>query len=284
MDQDILSALSNVGLKEEEALIYKTVLSLGSRPASIIAQRAGLKRAHTYNVLSSLIEKGIVQEFIKNSVKHFACSRPASLLSIVEEREAQLRLQKAQLERMIPELERLQNASAARTHVRFFQGVEGIKQIFEDMLQFPGENIYGLTDVATSMTFARAAESQWIERFIRRRAELDIWWLGIVNLSPESEKALRTRLWLKRRVKTVRDLDLPVEINIYGPRVAITSTHTEILGFVVENENLARTLRSIHETVWELLPEYHADDDVAGATDFTVSAADAGSKRVVSGG
>ena len=262
-NKDILTALNEVGLRDEEARVYKTVLSLGSRPASIIAQRAGYKRAHTYNILSSLIEKGIVQEFVKNSVKHFSCSPPASLLSMVDAREEEIRRQKEQLKRMIPELERLQSPATSRSHVRFFQGTEGIKQIYEDMLQYPGENIYGLVDIAYSMSFARDEGRDWIERFIRRRAELGIWWLGIVNLSPESEHALQTRTWLNRRVKAITGLELSVEIDIYGPKVAITSTHSEILGFVIENESLANTLRSVHQTIWDVLPEYEAPVDLA---------------------
>ena len=125
-DTDIVTALRAFGLNDVEIAVYTSALQLGSRPASVIAQKAGLKRAHTYNVLATLAEKGIIQEFVKNSVRHFTASAPAALLSTMEEREKQLEKQKSLLSSIIPELERLRSPLISRPRVRFFQGGEAV--------------------------------------------------------------------------------------------------------------------------------------------------------------
>jgi sugar-specific transcriptional regulator TrmB len=238
-----------------------------------------LVEAQKKDILSALIQKELVQECIRNNVKHFSCSPPACLLSIVDAREDEVSRQKETLKKMIPELQKLQNAIASRSNARIFHGSEGIKQIFEDMLQYPGETIYGAVDVADSMTFAQGEGCEWLDRFVRRRADLGIWWLGIMNLSAESERALATWKWLNRRVRTITGLDLTAEINICGPKVVFTSTHTEAVGFVLENENIAESFRNIHHAIWATLSEYEPQED-----EKISSAAGVGKERLANGG
>lgn len=256
LTEDVSEVLGDFGLASVEVSVYQATLALGARPASTIARKAGLKRGHTYNVLQSLMEKGIVQEFLKNGVRHFTCSPPKTLLSIVDRRAEEIASQKERLLRVIPFLEQMRNPLSSQPKVRFFQGVEGIKEIYEDMIRVPGQPIYAVTDIAYSWTFVEGEAYEWLQNFISRRAERDVWWYGIMNLSPATDMALRTRKWIKREVRTVQNLDLRVEISVFGPKVAITSTHQEQIGVLIENDEIATTLRNMHQAAWHVLPEW----------------------------
>jgi HTH-type transcriptional regulator, sugar sensing transcriptional regulator len=257
--ENVVAVLNDFGLTDVEVMVYKALLSLGSRPASAIAQKASLKRGQTYNVLQSLMDKGIVQEYVKNSVRHFTCSHPRTLLSILQHREDKLAVQKQKLLQVIPQLERLRSPLSTQPKVRFFQGVEGIKEVFEDMIRVPNQNIYGVSDIEYCWTFIDGEGRDWINNFITRRAARNIWWLGIMNKSEATEYALKTRRWMKRQVKLVEGLSLRVEIDVYGSKVGITSTYGEMLGIIIESEPIADTLRNIHQTIWKTLPEYVPD-------------------------
>ena len=260
--ESVSSVLNELGLNNFEILVYKTLLSLGSRPASMVAQKAGLKRGHTYNVLQTLMEKGIVQEFVKNRVRHFTCSHPQAFLSMLQRRQEKIVQQRQKLLEVLPHLEQLRSPLVAAPRVRFFQGLEGIKEIFEDMIRVPNESIYGVSDIEYSWTFIDGKEREWMNDFIQRRAERNIWWYGIMNKSEATEYALRTRRWLKREVKLVEGLDLRVEIDVYGSKVSITSTYQETVGVLIESKPIADTLRSIHQSIWPLLPEYPRPQDL----------------------
>lgn len=257
MDKNIPvdSILIDFGFSEVEVSVYKAALVLGSRPASVIAQKAGLKRSHTYNVLDSLMKKGVMQEFVKNSVRQFTCSPPQSLLSILERRRSELDRQKQQLEEIIPQLESLCNP-LSRPRVRFYQGVDGVKEIYEDMISVPERHIYGVCDARHNFTFVSTLERSWINDFINRRAERGIWWYGIVAASEESMHELAVRVWKNREVRLLSNTYIGVTINIYGEKVAITSTNEETIGILIENETIAATLKSFHQTAWNLLPRY----------------------------
>ncbi len=254
--QQIDQALEDFGFNNLEVEVYRALLKSGSRPASVIAEQANLKRAHTYNILNSLMDKGLVQQFLKNGVKQFSCSPPTSLLTIVEQREDRLASQKKQLTEILPLLQQLRNPLAAEPKVHFFRGSDGIKEIYEDMLRTPNITIYGLIDVKYTNNFADDDNMRWLNSFVRRRAERNISWHGIINRSEDSDIAVGSRHPAKRQCKMIEGVELPVAVEVYNSKVAITSTHHESVGFVIENENVAAALRNAHQAIWPFLPDY----------------------------
>jgi sugar-specific transcriptional regulator TrmB len=260
MDPEILSpsaALESAGLSDPEIQVYLALLSLGSQPASIVAKKAGLKRGHTYNVLALLIRRGIVQEFEKDSVRYFTCCRPAGLLSVLERRSEEIDVQKRNLLKALPLLELIRNPLALQPKVRFFQGMEGIKEIYEESLRTQNQNLYALGDFDHYFPRERSPElNDWMWKYCKRRAERGIWYLGIVNKSPTTDLAFRKRRAEKRKFKMLQGIDLPVEVNIYGNKVAIISSSKDMVGLIIEDQPTADTLRNFHRAMWELLPDY----------------------------
>lgn len=257
---DIASALGFLGLSDVEIQVYRTLLELGTRPAGMVALKAGLKRGHTYNVLGQLMGKGVVQEFIKNNVRHFTCSAPDSLLSLVENQEEELKMQKERLRKVIPLLESLRNPIAARPKVRFFQGVDGVKEIFEDMLRGPSDRIFGVCDITHSWRPPGGELSSWSQTFLQRRIDRGIWFYGILNQSPESDVVARDAEANFRVLKRIEGVRLPVELNIYGSKVALVSTKGETVGLLIEHPPVAEMLRNLFNAVWQYLPDYTIDD------------------------
>lgn len=253
---EVLNALLEFGFSEAEIAVYQALLCLGARPASILSSRAGLKRGHTYNVLKSLMQKGIVQESVKDSVRHFSASPPSSLISMLELRTEELTRQKAQLRRVVPELERLRNPLRRDPTVRFFRGIEGIKELYEDMLRFPEQDIRSLLDAQYCWTTRSAASKDWLQAYSRRRVARNIWWKAIVNRSAASDYAVGTRSELKREIKMIQGFDLQVELSIYAHKVALITADEEYSGILIENDAIASLLRQVHVAGSALLPDY----------------------------
>ena len=86
----LTAALESLGLNPREISAYQTSLSLGPKPASVIAKVSGLNRAHTYEVLTSLKSKGLVEEVTKNSVKHFSSIPPEAVLKQLDTKTTEL--------------------------------------------------------------------------------------------------------------------------------------------------------------------------------------------------
>lgn len=250
-------SLESFGLSEPEIRVYLALLELGTQPASSIARKAGLKRGHTYNVLALLTQKGVAQEFERKGVRTFTCTPPASLLSLLDRRAEDLEGVKRSLLQSLPLLEAIIHPLAVQPKVRFYQGIEGIKQIYEDTLRFPGQDLYAVGDFDHYFPRENSPElNDWMWQYCDRRAKAGIRYLGIVNKSPTTDLAFKRRKGQKRIFKMLRNVDLPVEVNIYGDRVAVISSSRDMVGLIVEDKPTADTLRNFHQAVWAMLPDY----------------------------
>jgi hypothetical protein len=150
----------------------------------------------------------------------------------------------------------MQIPGRAAPKLRLFQGFEGVKEIYEDMLRTPNSTIYAVIDAKYDPILSEGESLRWINNFVRRRSERNIWWRAIVNKSWESDVAVLKRNRGHRALKMIPGVDLRVSIEVYGGKVAITSCADGAIGFVLECEQLASSLISLHQAVWQTLPEY----------------------------
>ncbi len=249
--------LEQFGFSGPEAAVYLASLELGPQPASIIARKAKLKRGQTYNVLSSLKDRGIVQEFIRAGVSNFSGRSPSTLLSMLASREEEIAVQKQKLLQAIPMLEKLRNPMIVQPKVRFYQGVEGLKEVYNDTIRVKNQPIYALCDFEHAFPENQNKElHDWMWKYTDRRAKQGIEYIGIINKSKDSDLAFKWRKKQKRKMKMLRGVYLPVELNVYGNKIALISTKDDMVGVIIEDAPIAEMLRNFHKAMWGFLPEY----------------------------
>lgn len=83
-NNEIISGLQALGLKEKEALTYLALLELGEVGSSKIILKTGLHGQFIYQALSSLEKKGLIQHVIKRGRKKFSAKNPKTLARLVE--------------------------------------------------------------------------------------------------------------------------------------------------------------------------------------------------------
>ncbi|MBU1935452.1 hypothetical protein KKF04_05330, partial [Patescibacteria group bacterium] len=173
----LVSDLEQLGLSEEEAKVYLAVLELGGSYVSAIAKKAKVHRVSCYHTLDNLAKKGVISTFTKDKMKYYSIDSPKILVNQMEER-----LHKA--EKLLPELLSITNALAYKPKIQYYEGIQGIKNIFEDTLTAEGEllgytNLAELPEVVTE-EYLRDYAKQKIESGIKTRM-----------LSPISKHALK---------------------------------------------------------------------------------------------
>lgn len=246
-----------LGLSAEEMQVYFVSLKLGVRPASKIADEAGLKRGHTYNLLESLKEKALIQEYSRNNVRQFYASSPEILIKLFEEKEEKIVQQKQKAKQLVESLKKVEHQSLIRPKISFFSGEDGIKTIYEDTLKVSNSIIYGIADFES--VFPKNKNEplhNWMWEYSTRRANKGIWYYGIVNKSKLSDLAFKRATKQKRKMKMINSPNLQVEVTIYQNKLAITSTANELIGFVIENAWIAKSLAGFHSAIWDMLPNY----------------------------
>jgi len=239
---DLLHILRSVGLDQKEAALYLVGLQVGSAPASEFAKAAKMNRITAYNTLEGLSKRGLMTMVKKVRGKWYAPVPPDHLA--IESRK-----NSESFERVLPELRSLQGAENLRPRVRFYEGWEGIRQVYEDTFTAKSE----LLNFANSAVVRRYWPN-YDEEYVGERVKQGIHLRGI---APDDEAGRRVHGEDKKRLREIRlvpakDFDFTNEINIYDHKVAICSfgSPQNMFGVIIESKEVAETQRQIFEMAW----------------------------------
>lgn len=117
--------LKQYGLSEKQAAIYLATLELGRAPVLRIADKAAVKRPTAYVVLNELLQMGLVEITPRGNTKYYQAIDPKTLLERLQ-RKTQL------LEQSLPELRALLNTAQNKPKVRFYEGKQGIYELYDN--------------------------------------------------------------------------------------------------------------------------------------------------------
>src|SRR3989344_3745202 len=82
-----ISALKEIGLSDGEIKTYLELIKHDETLVSELAERTGINRTMTYQILNNLLKRGFVSYVIKNNVKYFRASNPSRILEFLKEKE-----------------------------------------------------------------------------------------------------------------------------------------------------------------------------------------------------
>ncbi len=127
MDSSLIEQLSYYGFSDKEAKIYLTCLELWSSLASTIARRAEINRWTTYSILEDFKRRWIASENIRDDLKYFSVLNPKTLFKREEEKYEKMKS-------TLPELLAITEKFGNRPKTQFFEWLEWLKKIFEEVL------------------------------------------------------------------------------------------------------------------------------------------------------
>jgi hypothetical protein len=178
------------------------------------------------------------------------------LVGIIENEIGDLESKKRSLENIIPLMQTMLGGLSSQPKVRFYQGRQGIREIYEDILRSARGEMRSFTDLRYNWSTTDEEMRHWVKSFISRREEADIWWKVLAVRSDYSAKELRRRSGAKRQIKALDGITLPAEIVSYGKKVALISTAGELIGVVIESEPVFETFENLFNLFWQLMPDY----------------------------
>src|SRR3990167_2908731 len=111
--------LQNFGLTKAEVKLYIELLRIGEATANELAKHTNTNRTFAYDRLKKLLDSGMISYVIKDNKKYFKAAEPSQLLSILKEKEEQVRS-------ILPELEQLKKPYKPGPKVELFSSKKGI--------------------------------------------------------------------------------------------------------------------------------------------------------------
>lgn len=245
MAKDLLHILRSAGLDEKEAQLYLAGLQLGSAPASEYAKVTKINRITTYNALEAMVKRGMFTLVKQARGKRYTPVSPDSLA-------VEVRKNADAVERVLPELRSMQGPSFRKPHVRFYEGWEGVRKVYEDTLTAQGE----ILNFANSAV-VREYWPDYDEEYVDQRVERGIRLRGI---APDDEAGQQVHGEDRKNLREIRlvpakDFDFTNEINVYDAKVAICSfgdgqSQDDVFGVIIESAEVAETQRQVFEMAW----------------------------------
>lgn len=245
-EKEILKQIQNFGLSEEEARVYLTTLELGGSFASTIANKAKVPRVNCYYVLENLRKKGFVTTNLKGNVKFFVAEPPQVIVNQAEDHFEQAK-------KLLPQLLSVTNAHAFKPIIRSYEGIEGIKQIFNQTLEAESE-LLGYTNLEALGDLLPDYLPKYTQKLLKTKNKARF-------LSPSTQKARNfikdfyPKDYPKELVEILfvnpKEFAFENQITIYDDFVAIVSLNPdELIGLLIESAVYARTQRAIFNLSW----------------------------------
>lgn len=252
---ELEKTLIQFGLEGKRAAVYLSLLQVGRAPVQQVARAAGVKRTTAYSILKLLEEEGLVTRAVVGKKQFFVAEDPSKMKSLLTAKEKAL-------DTVLPELRSLYNLLPAKPRVRFYEGIEGIKAIFEDTLVTRPKEILAYSSLDDLLNIL----GDYIKTYAARKAELGIPLRGIVMDTPVARRYIPShyRGVKPEAIPNVRFVPAEKfifknEINIYGNKLAIMSLkQEELVGVIIESQVIADTQRAIFELAWEAAEKYSA--------------------------
>ncbi len=238
--------LKQFGLSEKQIAVYLALLELGPSPASDIATKSGLVRSTTYVLLDELVKEGLAGLGKRKGVAVYLPTPPERFVQYIEEAAARSASLIGKAKNMLPELKSVYSGIGVRPKVQFYEGVEGIKAVYEDTLT-AAESIRAYASIEN----IEKVLPDYFPSYYKRRAKKGIKMRAIFPATPEAQNRLKHDDEEEREsvLVSTQKYGFSPEINIYDDKIAFMSMR-EKFGVIIESSELASALKKAFELAW----------------------------------
>ncbi|MBN1156402.1 TrmB family transcriptional regulator [Candidatus Woesearchaeota archaeon] len=245
MNTDILTEL---GFSENDIKIYLTLLKSGSATAYELSKETGIYRAHVYDKLEHLMNKGLVTFVHIGSVRTFRATHPTKLNEFVMERKQKLEEQQNKLKKFLPELENIMAKQTGETVVEVFKGKEGLKFLLKDVIKTGKEVLISGVEESRYSEFSMIYMKRYFREIktkkIRER---------VITSSRKEVYIFDKKLASTTEYKFIEETLLnPTNTFVYGNKIALVLWDMPITSILIHNPVVAATYRNQFERLWKI--------------------------------
>ncbi len=246
----MLKELQDIGLAEKEARVYLAALEIGRATADQLAKHAKIVRSTTYVQLESLMKKGLMSTYEEGKKTYFAPESPEYLKRLFELKKKEFEVRERELNDFLPALMRQFEGAGDRPTVRFFDGKEGIATMREGFLKLPSgtelEVIYAVDSLENVFT------EQEMSNYAKKRANKGI---KIKAIYTNKEGPLASSNIVSnttRRFIPYEKMPVSSDFYLYGNTMAVMALGGKIFGVIIESEEIAQSMRTLFELLWNI--------------------------------
>lgn len=255
MEKYFSNILKDLGLTDAEANVYNALLELGQSVVSPIAAIAHVNRTTCYNILESLVQKKMTSKSMYRGKQAYSADDPTRIIANLEETKKELEATLEKAKAFQPELTRRYAQKHTKPVIKYVEGMEGIKELYEDSLRCVDKK-EGIRSY-TSIRDLTQELGDYAQKYFTVRKQRNIPIRGIL---PDTEFGKQTKRLSKEYLRTVHlipheKFDFSPEIYLYDNKLVVFS-FKERFGFLLESKEIVGALKIAWELAWERAGEY----------------------------
>ncbi|MBI2637854.1 MAG: hypothetical protein HYW88_03050 [Candidatus Sungbacteria bacterium] len=256
----MINELKKNGLSDKEAKVYLAALELGKGTVQDIAKKAGVNRTTVYVMIVLLEKRGLLKQVKIGKRSFFVAENPDAIISMLHKEKNEIEDREREMRKILPELKTLYNVAPDRPKIRFYEGEEVYKKIAEDIFESAAREILEIYNADLIRGVISEEESK---EFYKKRLARGVYYRALYT---RREGPFKTPLE-KAEERFLQKGEFPIsgDIFIYGNRVGMASLKGNIIGVIIESEEISETLRSLFELGWgqnKKTGAYDAGDDL----------------------
>lgn len=239
----IAQILSALGLRSDEIRLYLVLLEVPPATVSELARITGIHRPLIYRALPALLEKNLITLALKGKQKRYVAESPKRVEGLFQELERSFQT-------ILPDLELSYFARDRRPTMKFYEGREGIRNVFEDLLQTlnRGDVFYRYSSNRNTKDQEKYLPRNYRERRDQKQLERFV----ITNEATSRQKQKRLERALKVIPAKYGVFEYNVTQIIYGSKVAFIDYNSQTAS-IIENPQMASFQRHLFRVFFDQL-------------------------------
>ncbi len=239
-----LKILEKIGLSKHESAIYLALLERGPSHIAQISEKTSIHRPLVYKALPSLLEKRLITQIKKGKRTIFMAEPPNRLETLFDDL-------KIDFFEILPDLEDQYSNNELKPRVRFLEGKDGTKRVFDDIVRSlkKGDVFYRYS----SNKDGKEKRDKYVPRGYRKmRDEKKLERQVITNEQTSQHKVAKLDRFVKVIPNDFGPFDHNVTEVIYGDKIAFIDYESET-AMVIESKKIADFQRHIFKVLYKKL-------------------------------
>ncbi len=150
----------------------------------------------------------------------------------------------------MPDLKSLYNTLKAKPKIKYYEGIEGIKTIFEDTLTAKDKHLEGILSM---VDLYKIPGRTYMDDYVRRRVSQQFN-LRVIRSKPKDvEEVWPTSTEEQRQLRYApADNIFDMTTYIYDNKVGLISSKKENFGMIIESDEFSKTMGFMFEALWQV--------------------------------
>lgn len=247
MRNEDLELIKKAGLNEAQAKVYLALMENGALSPAMMAKISGESRENCYNIAKKLAELKLIEK-TDDKKTSYRLLNPSNLEVLAEKRRKVVQRNELQLKQGMDRLMSLFYMNNEMPGARTLQGLEGIKEAYNDALRCK-KDVYLIRTVADKM-IGSDKEGDFLHSYREQLPIVGIHTYGLTPDNPHARHLLEIgrdeEINFHRTFMPENAYTAPVAVHIYGDKVAFIAFGDTAMTTIITSPVIAEAMRQIH--------------------------------------